>query len=467
MSLKLWTQNISWFVSDDNKQDTLVSWTNIKTINSNSILWVWDIVIEWWGWDTVNIEILTANKTLVEWDDVIQILDLDWVDRTLFLPASPTAWTRFTIKNNVTNIYEIGTLTIETSTSVYIDKLMANAVKSYIWDWATWETLDWVWWWEKYWVSGSVSLWQWADWSYDWVAVWLGTIWTMNWVALWNGSQWNDFWVWIWYWSYWYNNGIAIWWGSKWYNSWIAIWYNTESSLNLNSYSWAIGWKFKNTKDYNIAFSKWTDDWDTTSKRIEFDFSETDIVAQVISQSTSSPTVTTDKLYNVAWDLYWNWLWIWWVALPWYTITNTTTDRTFDANSYTMDELADVLWTLVNDINDWLTWPQWLASDVLITENAQTGTTYTLVAGDLNKLVTFTNAEATTVTVPPNSSVAFAIGTQIDLSQNWVWAVTIAEWAWVTINSIDTYKTINWQWVWAALIKMATDTWTLYGNLKA
>jgi len=45
--------------------------------------------------------------------------------------------------------------------------------------------------------------------------------------------------------------------------------------------------------------------------------------------------------------------------------------------------------------------------------NAQTGTTYTFVIGDAGKLVTSSNGSAQTVTVPPNSSVAFAVGTQI------------------------------------------------------
>lgn len=31
-------------------QAELVSWTNIKTINSQSILWSWNLVISWWGW---------------------------------------------------------------------------------------------------------------------------------------------------------------------------------------------------------------------------------------------------------------------------------------------------------------------------------------------------------------------------------------------------------------------------------
>lgn len=32
----------------DNKQDLLVSWTNIKTVNWCSLLWSWDICVQWW-----------------------------------------------------------------------------------------------------------------------------------------------------------------------------------------------------------------------------------------------------------------------------------------------------------------------------------------------------------------------------------------------------------------------------------
>lgn len=45
------------------KQDALVSWTNIKTINSNSILWSWDLVVSWipsW-WTTWQVLMMTAN----------------------------------------------------------------------------------------------------------------------------------------------------------------------------------------------------------------------------------------------------------------------------------------------------------------------------------------------------------------------------------------------------------------------
>ena len=44
--------------------------------------------------------------------------------------------------------------------------------------------------------------------------------------------------------------------------------------------------------------------------------------------------------------------------------------------------------------------------------NTQTGTTYTFVLTDAGKLVTCDNAAAISVTVPPNSSVAFPTGTR-------------------------------------------------------
>jgi hypothetical protein len=46
--------------------------------------------------------------------------------------------------------------------------------------------------------------------------------------------------------------------------------------------------------------------------------------------------------------------------------------------------------------------------------NAQTGTTYTLVAGDLNDLVTLNNASAITLTVPPS---IFSANDIISISQ--------------------------------------------------
>jgi hypothetical protein len=98
-----------------------------------------------------------------------------------------------------------------------------------------------------------------------------------------------------------------------------------------------------------------------------------------------------------------------------------------------------------------------------ITLNAQTGTTYTLVLTDNGRLVTLDNAAAITVTVPLNSSVAYATGAIINLQQIGAGQVTVAGAAGVTLNGTGT-KT-RAQWSAASLVKTATDTWTLIGDL--
>lgn len=99
------------------------------------------------------------------------------------------------------------------------------------------------------------------------------------------------------------------------------------------------------------------------------------------------------------------------------------------------------------------------------TYNNQTGTTYTFVITDNQKIVTATNASAQTYTVPPNASVAFPIGTRIDVIQLGAGKVTIAQGSGVTINSYLGYKSIAGQYVGVTLLKTDTNTWVLVGNL--
>ena len=98
--------------------------------------------------------------------------------------------------------------------------------------------------------------------------------------------------------------------------------------------------------------------------------------------------------------------------------------------------------------------------------NAQTGTTYTFVAADAGKLVTSSNGSAQTITIPPNSSVAFAIGTQIIVQNIGSGNATLAQGSGVTIQSNDSNKEIDGQFAAATCIKTATDTWSLIGALK-
>jgi hypothetical protein len=92
---------------------------------------------------------------------------------------------------------------------------------------------------------------------------------------------------------------------------------------------------------------------------------------------------------------------------------------------------------------------------------------YTLVLTDAGKTIEMTKATVSTLTVPLNSSVAFPVGTRIDILQVGAGQVTVAAATGaVTINYKGGLK-ISGQWAAATLIKRATDTWVLIGNLTA
>jgi hypothetical protein len=108
-----------------------------------------------------------------------------------------------------------------------------------------------------------------------------------------------------------------------------------------------------------------------------------------------------------------------------------------------------------------------LLATAMVAINAQTGTTYTAVLSDDGKLVTCDNAAAIALTIPPNSSVAFGIGTQINIMQLGAGQVTITAGAGVTLRSAGTKVKTNGQYSVATCVKIATDTWVLVGNLAA
>lgn len=98
--------------------------------------------------------------------------------------------------------------------------------------------------------------------------------------------------------------------------------------------------------------------------------------------------------------------------------------------------------------------------------NSQTGTSYSLVLADSSKIVELSNSSAITVTVPTNSSQAFPVGAQITLIQTSAGQVTVSPAGGVTLNATPGSK-LRSQWSSATLIKRATDTWILIGDLTA
>ncbi len=100
-----------------------------------------------------------------------------------------------------------------------------------------------------------------------------------------------------------------------------------------------------------------------------------------------------------------------------------------------------------------------------VSTNAQTAS-YTLVLADKNKVVEMGVGSANSLTVPLNSSVAFPVGSQINILQTGSGQTTIVATGGVTINATPGLK-MRAQWSYATLIKRATDTWVLVGDISA
>jgi hypothetical protein len=96
--------------------------------------------------------------------------------------------------------------------------------------------------------------------------------------------------------------------------------------------------------------------------------------------------------------------------------------------------------------------------------NAQTAA-YTLVLADAGKAVEMSNAAARTITVPPNSAVAFPVGTVIELTRMGAGAVTVVAGAGVTIRNAATVLTLRAQYSVVTIRKRAADEWVIAGDL--
>jgi len=104
--------------------------------------------------------------------------------------------------------------------------------------------------------------------------------------------------------------------------------------------------------------------------------------------------------------------------------------------------------------------------DTTISFNAQTGTTYTLVAADVGKLVTTSNASAVTVTVPPS---VFSAGNQINVQSIGVGLTSFAQGAGVTITSTGataSAPTLRARYSACTIICTAANTFTIVGDLS-
>lgn len=100
----------------------------------------------------------------------------------------------------------------------------------------------------------------------------------------------------------------------------------------------------------------------------------------------------------------------------------------------------------------------------IITANRQT-VNYSLVLADNGKLVEMNVGAANTLTVPPNSSITFPIGTKIDIAQYGAGQTSIVPGAGVTVRSALGALKLAAQYSGASLVKIGTDEWYLFGDI--
>jgi hypothetical protein len=116
--------------------------------------------------------------------------------------------------------------------------------------------------------------------------------------------------------------------------------------------------------------------------------------------------------------------------------------------------------------NKTLTTPTINSAKINLAFNAQTGTTYTLVASDSSKLVTASNAAAIVVTIPP---AIFTAGEQINVQQIGAGQVTFAAGAGVTITSTGATSTapnLRAQYSAATIVCTSSNNFTVIGDLS-
>jgi hypothetical protein len=103
--------------------------------------------------------------------------------------------------------------------------------------------------------------------------------------------------------------------------------------------------------------------------------------------------------------------------------------------------------------------------------DAQTGTTYTTVLNDNGQVVTMNNASANTLSIPTNASVAYPIGTQINVlqigaGQTTIQAVTSGTTTILSTGAAAAAPKLRARYSMATCIKAATDTWYVVGDIS-
>lgn len=134
-------------------------------------------------------------------------------------------------------------------------------------------------------------------------------------------------------------------------------------------------------------------------------------------------------------------------GVKWAAVASQLPSQTGNSGKYLKTDGTNASWNVA-------------VSTLDLTFNAQTGTTYTLVSTDVNKLVTLNNSSAITVTIPNG---VFTTGQIVNLQAIGTGQVTLASDG--TTSFTGTGTKLRAQYSAASLICTGTNTFTLIGDL--
>lgn len=146
---------------------------------------------------------------------------------------------------------------------------------------------------------------------------------------------------------------------------------------------------------------------------------------------------------------------------------NQTSPGPYGVGSSWVNTTLDSAYVCVDASDGAAVWVQTNAEASAVTTipfSAKTGD-YSLLLADAGKLIRITKASPGILTVPTNASAAFALGSFIQLKSAGAGQISVSPSSGVTLNSPETYK-LEKQYSHATIMKVATDTWDLYGDLE-
>ena len=103
-----------------------------------------------------------------------------------------------------------------------------------------------------------------------------------------------------------------------------------------------------------------------------------------------------------------------------------------------------------------------------LTINAQTASYTAVLADGNNTIVNLANASANTFTIPPNSSVAFPVGTVLNFAQTGAGQTTITQGSGVTITSVGAVASApktRVQYSACSAVQTSANNWLVFGDI--